>query len=77
MYFKVHLILSGENDDTNIRSLTADRRILDRGQTDSFIMAVPRFIHKTFVVVFFSKGKLFIDHLVNLIIFVFGMIIQD
>jgi len=23
--------------------LTADRRILDRGSTDSFIMAVPRF----------------------------------
>ncbi len=41
--FKVHFILSGNDDETNIRTLTADRRILDRGSTDSFIMAVPRF----------------------------------
>ncbi|UJR25593.1 hypothetical protein I4U23_006937 [Adineta vaga] len=39
---KVYFILSGDDDDTNIRTLTGDRRILDRGQTDSFIMAVPR-----------------------------------
>jgi hypothetical protein len=41
--FKVHFILSGSDDETNVRTLTADRRILDRGSTDSFIMAVPRF----------------------------------
>jgi hypothetical protein len=42
--FQVHFILSGNDDETNIRTLTSDRRILDRGSTDSFIMAVPRFV---------------------------------
>ncbi|CAF1236168.1 unnamed protein product [Adineta ricciae] len=39
---KVHFILSGDKDNTNIRTLTADRQILGRGQADSFIMAVQR-----------------------------------
>ncbi|CAF3361707.1 unnamed protein product [Rotaria sp. Silwood1] len=39
---KVHFVLSGSDDETDIRKLTADRRILDRGNVDSFIMAVPR-----------------------------------
>jgi hypothetical protein len=73
-FFKVHFILSGDDDETNIRTLTADRRILERGSTDSFIMAVPRFVRKVFLA---NKRTSFdLDHLVNLIIFVFGMIIQ-
>jgi hypothetical protein len=52
--------------------LTADRRILDRGSTDSFIMAVPRFENGILILVF---KRIFLEALVKLIIFVFGMII--
>lgn len=45
---KVSFILSGNEDETGIRKLSADRRILDRGSADSFIMAVPRFVLKLF-----------------------------
>ncbi|CAF3678781.1 unnamed protein product [Rotaria sordida] len=39
---KVHFLLSGNQDETDIRKLTANRRIFARGNVDSFIMAVPR-----------------------------------
>ena len=39
----MHFILSGSDDETSVRSLTAKRRVLDRGNIDSFIMAVPRY----------------------------------
>ncbi|CAF3768567.1 unnamed protein product [Rotaria magnacalcarata] len=39
---KVQFILSGSEEETYARKLTADRRILSRGCVDSFIMAVPK-----------------------------------
>ena len=48
-FFQVHFILSGNDDETDIRTLTADRRILDRGNTDSFIMAVPKYENEIFI----------------------------
>lgn len=42
---KVHFILSGSDDETSIRTLSAKRRILARGSTDSFVMSVPRYVH--------------------------------
>ncbi|CAM2704040.1 unnamed protein product [Rotaria socialis] len=39
---KVQFILSGSEEETYARKLTADRRTLCRGCVDSFIMAVPR-----------------------------------
>ncbi len=62
-FYKVHFILSGDNDETTIRTLTAERRILDRGSTDSFIMAVPRFRNEIY-----KRKKIycfFLEHLVN------------
>ncbi|CAF3412739.1 unnamed protein product, partial [Rotaria socialis] len=39
---KIHFVLSGDNDETGIRLLDAERPIVERGDIDSLLMAVPR-----------------------------------
>ncbi len=40
---KVHFILSGDNDETHVRTFTDPHRsILQRGGIDAFIMTVPK-----------------------------------
>jgi hypothetical protein len=40
---KVHFILSGDDDETHIRTLSDPHRpILQRGGIDAFVMAVPK-----------------------------------
>lgn len=41
--FKVHFIISGDDEDSGVRTLEdPKRKILQRGGIDSFIMAVPK-----------------------------------
>ncbi len=40
---KVHFVLSGDDDETHVRTLSdPHRKILQRGGIDAFIMAVPK-----------------------------------
>ena len=40
---QVHFLLSGEQDDTTVRSFTdSNRKIFQRGGIDSFVMTVPK-----------------------------------
>lgn len=70
---QVHFILSGEYEETDVRPLSdPKRKILRRGATDGFLLAVPRYIlagsHKIkieppnflliyFIVIFFDQVK--------------------
>ena len=43
VFKKVHFILSGNDHETNIRTLTnSHQEILQRGSIDSFVFAVPK-----------------------------------
>ena len=54
---QVHLILSGEYDETEVRVLIDEKRkIMRRGAKDSFLMAVPRLEH-TLRVYLITVGK--------------------
>ncbi len=42
-FFQVHLVISGDDDETGTRTLEdPHRKVLQRGGIDSFIMAVPK-----------------------------------
>ena len=42
-FLKVYFIISGDNEETGVRTLEdPHRKILQRGSIDSFIMAVPK-----------------------------------
>ena len=73
VFLQVHFILSGNNDETSVRTLSGGSRpILDRGHSDSFIISVPRWaplLHLTKTTV-----SLVVDHSVNWITCVSGMI---
>jgi hypothetical protein len=45
----VHFIVSGDDDETKERTLSANRPILECGSVDSFIMAVPRYKYLIYV----------------------------
>ena len=57
--FQVHFVLGGDDDETQVRTLDdAQRKILQRGGIDAFIMAVPRYHEEVDVL---ERDRVFCD----------------
>lgn len=54
MFLQVHFILSGEEEETDVRTFTdKKRKIFQRGCTNGFLMAVTEYVH---VLKFFNSN---------------------